>query len=307
MIRLVITAMALALLRQARADDLRAPAYSAGATYYENSDNDRRHDESLGAVMPLTRLALTIEGDARWASDPLGSAATQEILFGLVGAPSPTSSLEGRFGLVRFDAGAKPAGLLQGQQNSGAGQLGLRLEYTPLFETAEMIRNEIMFAGIELHGKASLSPRFNPAARLFLRDYSDNNDSVRVRGDLPCAVILSSIRWELGYRQEYTGFRRQTHHGYFDPDELHSFQAVSSLSYWTERLQAYAEVFGGIQKSRRFGISSTDSFVGGYAEAALKKVGPFEFALTAEGDDYSLGSASGFRHVQFGLRLTLDV
>lgn len=68
----------------------------------------------------------------------------------------------------------------------------------------------------------------------------------------------------------------------------------------------YAEIFGRLQKSRRAGISSTDGFVGGYAEAALKKSRSFEIALTAEGDDYSLGSASGFRHVQIGVRLTMN-
>jgi hypothetical protein len=289
---------------QARADDGVTPAFGVGGVYYENSDGDRRHDESLDGAIPLHHLVLTVEGVSHWGNGPLGSAASQELLFGFNGGHSFPGSPKGRVGFVRFDAGAKPAGMLEVQEKGDAGELRLRAEYTPLFETAEMIRNEIMFAGIELRGKALLSRRLSPAVQLFLRDYSDNNDSVRARGDLPCAVILSPVHWELGYRQEYAAFRRQTRGGYFDPDELNSFQAVSSISYWKEQLQAYAEIFGGLQKSRTSGNSSTDGFVGVYAEAVLKTSGSFQFGLTAEGDDYSLGSASGFRHVQIGVRLT---
>jgi hypothetical protein len=305
-IKVVITVVALESLR-AWADDVTGPACSVGGSYYQNSDNTRRHDESLDVVIPLTHLALTIEGDSRWGNDARGNAASQEVLVGLNYHRSASCSLQGRFGLVRFDGAAKPAGMLDLLNKGDAGEMRLRAEYTPLFETAEMIRNEIMFAGIELDGKVPLSRRLTPAARLFLRDYSDNNDSVRARGDLPCAVILSPVRWELGYRQEYAAFRRQTHGGYFDPDELHAFQAVSSFSYWKEELEAYAEVFGGVQKSRRSGNSSADKFLGVYAEAVLKNLGLFQLALTAEGDDYSLGSASGFRHLQIGVRLTRKV
>jgi len=303
-IRVVTMAVALGSLPRARAGDFGPPAISVGGAYYQNSDHARRHDEGLDAVIPLSLRALTIEAASRWGHDPRGNAASQQVLFGVNDDSFSPWTLRGRGGAVRFDSGAKPAGMLDILGKADAGEVRLRAEYTPLFETADMIRNEIMFAGIELGGKAALSRRFNPAARLFLRDYSDNNDSVKARGDLPWAVTLSPVRWEFGYRQEYAAFRRQSNGGYFDPDALHSFQAVSSASYWREQAEAYAEVFGGLQQSRRSGNRSTDGFFGVYAEAVLRKLGAFEVALTAEADDYSLGSASGFRHLQIGVRLT---
>ncbi len=305
----VAAAVALASLPQVRADDLteKQLAVGVGGRYYENSDNDNRYDQSLDAVLPLTDSTLTVAADSHWATAPAGNAASQELLVGLKDVHFHSYSLTGAVGLVRFDAGVTGAGLFEAQQDSDAGRLRFRAEYTPLFETAQMIRNEIMFAGIELYGKASLTPRVHPSLDVFLRSYSDNNDSLRVRGNLPFAVVLTPVRWELGYREEYAAFRRQTNHGYYDPGELNSFQGVSSMSYWTEKLEAYAEAFGGLQKSTRAGTTSVDAFAGFYAEAALRVIAAFEIALTAEADDYALATASGFRHVQIGVRLVRKI
>ncbi len=297
-------ALALASLPQARADDPTERTVSVEGRYYQDSVDDRRYDQSLDAVIPLAHRAFTIAANSHWSTDPRGNAASQELLLGVKNEPVRSYSLTGAVGLVRFDAGVTAAGLFEAQHTSDAGQLRLRAEYTPLFDVPDMIRNEIMFAGLELYGKATLSQRVRPSADVFLRDYSDNNDSIRVRGDLPYAVLLAPVRWEFGYRQEYAAFRRRTLHVYFDPGGLNAFQAFSSVSYWTEAVHADAEVYGGVQKSTRSGSTSVDEFSGLYAEAAAKTLGSFEIGFTVDADDYALATPGGFRHVQVGLKLT---
>jgi len=303
-IGMAITAVAVAPSGVVRATQLTAAAASVNGTYYENSDHSRRHDESIDAVVPLADFALTFEAASRSGADPRGHASTQEALFGVNARSAAVGDIQARAGVVRFEAGGAPAGSLAIRYPFDAGEVRTRVEYTPLFETADMVRNEIMFAGIELGGRARLHPRFNPNSQIFLRQYSDNNGSIKVRGNLPFAVLLDPIRVELGYRQEYAAFRRQSHGGYFDPDELHSFQGFGSVSYWEETLHGYAEIFGGGQTSRRGGIQSRDQFAGFYVEGGVTIGASFRFALVAEGDDYALGSASGFRHVQTTLRLS---
>jgi hypothetical protein len=286
------------------AGELERMSFGAEGTYYEDSDRNRRHDEYGWATLPLGALSIAAEVASHSAHDSLGNPSSQQALVGVDAKLPGDIELESRFGLVRFDGDTDPAGRLVLRRKGSWGEANARLEYAPLSETAAMIRNHITFAGLEIGGKAALAQRVRPALRARLRDYSDDNRSLRLRGDLPFAVLLDPVRWEVGYRQEYATFERQSGSGYFDPSQLHSFQAVTSLSYWSERFEAYGEIFGGLQKSRRYGNSGSDGFYGLYLEASVSRVGPLRVALTAEGGDYTLGSAGGFRHLQAGLRIS---
>jgi hypothetical protein len=303
-----IAAFALAFSTQSQAGDENPSILTLGGNYYQDSDDNCRHDELFEAMVPLADLSLAMEGELRWATDPRGSAAAQELLLGVDSEFFPGWLLRGRVGVARFDAVAGPAGMIEARNRRTAGEVRLRVERAPLSETAEMMRNEVMFTGLDLGGRTLLlGRRVSPSARLLLRDYSDNNGSIRVRGDLPFAVLLAPVRWQIGYRQDFASFRRQSGSGYFDPDELHSFQGVSSIGYWAERAELYAEIFGGGQSTKRYGTRIDDQFLGFYVEGALRVAGSVRVALTVEGDDYALGAASGFRHVQAGVRISIEI
>lgn len=305
---LVAGAMAVMLLASwtpARAEEGRHASYGVGGAYYEDSDDNRRHDESLWAALPVgTRHRIAVEAVSRAAHDSDGDPSSQQVLAGFDTKLRWSLDTEARAGVIRFDGDVDPAGRLVVRKKGRWGEADGRFEYAALSETAEMIRNHITFAGLELGGKAALHERLRPGLRTRLRDYSDNNQSVRVRADVPVALVLEPVRWEVGYREEYASFERQTGSGYFDPSELNSFQGVTSLTYWSERIEAYGEFYAGSQDSRRYGDENSDGFYGVYLEAAVSHVGPFRIAATAEGGDYTLTSAGGFRHVQAGLRIS---
>lgn len=279
-------------------------AFGADGIYYQDSDGNRRHDEALWAKIALDGLSVTATGISHAAHDPSGSPDSQEAFVGIETQLPWSVDLEAKAGIAQFHDRASASGSLRAGRKATWGEAEIKAEYSPLFETAEILRNRILFAGLELAGKAALHPRFRPGLRVVLRDYSDHNQSIRVRGDLPLAIVLAPLRWELGYRQEFASYRRQSGSGYFDPSELNAYQAVTSFGYWSERIEAYGEVYGGLQTSRRYANDNSDAFYGFYMEIAVDHVGPLKLAVTAEGGDYSLDSTGGFRHVQAGLRIS---
>jgi hypothetical protein len=281
-------------------------AFGADGVYYEDSDKNRRHDESLWAIVALDDFSLSAVGISHSAHDSTGDPDSQEALVGIQTELPWSIDFEARAGIAQFHDRTSASGSIKGKRKATWGEAELKAEYSPLYETAAIIRSRVMFAGLELAGKAALHPRVRPGLRVVLRDYSDHNQSLRVRGDLPLAIVLAPLRWELGYRQEYATYRRQSGSGYFDPSELNAYQAVTSLGYWSERIESYGEIYGGLQTSRRYGNGNSDAFYGFYMEVAVNGVGPFKVALTAEGGDYSLDSSGGFRHVQAGLRITTN-
>lgn len=286
------------------ADDGPGANWGVAGSYYHDSDSNGRHDEALWGKLPVRGFTVAAEAVSHAAHDSSGDPSSQEVLVGLDVALPGIADLEVRAGALRFDGDVDPAGRLKARRVGSWGEVSAVLQYSALAETAAMIRNHVTWGGLQLDGKAALHERFRPDLRVAMRDYSDDNMSLRLRSNLPVAVLLSPLRWEVGYRQEYATFERQSGSGYFDPSSLHSFQAVTSVSYGSGRFEGYGEFYGGLQKSRRYGNDNSEGFYGLYAEAAVNNVGPFRLAITLQGGDYALGTAGGFRHVQAGLAIS---
>ncbi|HQH26567.1 MAG TPA: hypothetical protein PLP17_04150 [Oligoflexia bacterium] len=279
----------------------------AGGTYYADSDGNDRVDTIAGFEVPFEQSAGLFEAVRRWAEDDAGEESQNQAAAGLRYRLSNQLFTQATAGAAFYGDTVRGAGRGSVAFSAEHYRVELRLERSALYETVEILRNRIMYYGAELQGTVKAAERFSPKILWVLRDYSDDNSSLRFRADLPFALYTKPLVWTLGCRQEYTSYERQSRGGYFDPDRLNSFQLVTALSGEQEDFSGYAEVFGGYQDSRRYGSNASDNFAGFYGEMTYAGFRPFSVSFVGEGGNYALMSDSGFKYLQVTLKLSMPI
>jgi len=292
-------------IADAHADPDPARLSSAGisAMHYATNDKNRSSGFDADLEVPVTSYDLLAKAMVRYADDPQGQVNMESFLAGARHNISKNINIGLGAGAAIFKNIEYPTFMTNLKFNNNLFKTQTMIERSPLYQTAAIIRNEIMFYGMDSKLGVHIADRFEPKAEASLRSYSDNNASYRIRGDLPIKLLSEPVKITIGYRQEHTAFRRQSGSGYFDPSSLTSYQGVMTLSGAIKLFSFHAEIFGGTQHVDRYGAFTKNGFAGVYTYARVDGVGPFAIIVDAEASDYALSSVSGFSYMQGSLRV----
>lgn len=195
-----------------------------------------------------------------------------------------------------------PIGHVKAEVAFTGGRMGARLAREPLTTTADLIKNRIRYTDGTLFVAHAPHDRINWDATYRRRSYSDDNHSRDAVLALRYTALRSAPRLDLGYRARRLRFDRQSRGGYFDPDWFRSHEIFANLSFERGNYYGYLEPALGRQKYFRNQTENDEQFAAG--NAALVWEGEhLTWELYAEGGDYAIGTAAGFRYSLFGVRL----
>ncbi|MCC7202521.1 MAG: hypothetical protein IT393_07680, partial [Nitrospirae bacterium] len=187
----------------------------------------------------------------------------------------------------------------------GSNVTGISVARSYMTSTAELIANRIRMDIYSVNYDYTLNSRTSLNASLSYRDYSDDNTSFEILAAPRYMLYTDNPGIAIGYRLRYLGFENDSNGGYFDPDTFISNELFTTVSYEKGRFYCYLEPYAGHQYFRRSGSTESDIFGGGYSLLGYKVQKNTSIEVSAEGGNYAMSSASGFRYYMIGLRLSL--
>lgn len=184
-------------------------------------------------------------------------------------------------------------------------KIGLNVSSYFLTTTAELMENKVRMDTFTLSSNYRFNNKASLNTVLSYRDYSDDNTAFDIRIAPGYSLFAESPAVAIGYRLRYLDFENDSSGGYFDPDSFVSNEIFSSISYEKGKFYAYIEPYAGHQSFRRSGISENDFFGGGYGQIGYRILSNASIEVNAEGGNYAMSSATGFRYYMTGVRLSL--
>ncbi len=216
-------------------------------------------------------------------------------------------SLGAGLGVIRYkndDSSDFLLGHLKADAELPRGSAGIALAREPLNETAELIEKRIRFTAARAYFSRSLAGRFSLYGGYSYRDYSDDNNSHDLLLSPRYALVQGNPRTNIGYRFRYLDFNRQSFGGYFDPNHFLSHQIFMNASFESGGYFGFAELFIGEQSFTRYGAGHNDIIYGGAANIGYKLTKSISVEANADGGNYALQTATGFKSFLYGVRLS---
>jgi len=116
-------------------------------------------------------------------------------------------------------------------------------------------------------------------------------------------AIFLTPRIVIGDRFRFLDFLRQSHDGYFDPNNYVANRVFSSLYYEHRFFYTYLEGYLGYQWFKRNGANSQEFIHGGAGAIGVKPITNVSIELNLEGGNFAAGATSGFSYFTIGPRL----
>jgi hypothetical protein len=171
-------------------------------------------------------------------------------------------------------------------------------------DTAELIEKGVRYTGGGGEIDLDLSDRITSSLKYHYRDYSDDNSSNRISGEIAYTLQRETPGLNGGYRIEYLDFRRESGSGYFDPSNFLSHRLFLALSTSWNGALLYLEPFGGFESFKRGGQNVDEFIGGGYASFSVSLSESVSLEIRGEGGNFSLDTSSGFNYYQLGASIT---
>lgn len=289
------------------ADLARRPTLELSASYYNDTDYNQVRRYSLAVGFPLSGMRGELRYRHTDAEDRSRDRNAESFHLSVRG------KLTERVGMGAGIGGAFKGngGFLTGHLNAETDVKGWRtsagLTRDMLTDTAQLIENgirvsDLSAASSKAFGRASLKAAFSH------RRYSDDNSANDFSITPRYTLRPGNPKLDVAYRFRYLDFDRQSGGGYFDPEGFISHQGLVTLYYEKGGFYSLLEPYYGHQSFERNGISTDDFFWGGYGAVGCRSSsGRAAVELSAEGGDYAVGSAAGFKYYMVGLTLVLTL
>lgn len=287
-------------------DREKMPNFDIRYSYYKDSDDNRLNRYSLGYGFLLDNWKLDLNYRHTDAQDDTRDKRAEDLSFKVYSKVTESIGIGGGLGLSQVGNGESTnflTGHIKADINILNGSAGFSLAREAVTDTAQLIENKIRVTNASLYISQKLTDRLSLNGNYSYRDYSDNNNANDFQFSPSYAIYKRNPTINLGYRFRYLNFNRQSGSGYFDPNDFISHQVFVSLYLEREKFYCYFEPHAGHQSFKRNGDRTHDYFGGAYGTFGYKITKKASFEVNAEGGNYALGTAAGFRYYLFGLRL----
>jgi hypothetical protein len=134
------------------------------------------------------------------------------------------------------------------------------------------------------------------------KNFSDSNHANDLQLVTQYAVNLSP-RITIGHRFRLLDFEKQSHSGFFDPNDYLANRAFSSIYYENKLFYTYVEAYVGYETFRRNGFASDNIIHGGTSSVGIKPLTNLAIEVNVEGGNFAAGSVAGFNYFIIGPRV----
>src|SRR5262249_44198512 len=141
-----------------------------------------------------------------------------------------------------------PIGFFRMETKLFAGKAGTAVTHEALTDTSELIQNRIRMTTCRTVSVTATNGAVFDLRRLYLQGFSDSNhaDDLQLGGQY---AIFLTPRIVIGDRFRFLDFLRQSHSGYFDPNNYVANRVFSSLYYEHRFFYTYLEGISAISGS----------------------------------------------------------
>jgi hypothetical protein len=183
-----------------------------------------------------------------------------------------------------------------------SGSAGASVTREGVSDTAELIENRIRMTNVGLYLDQPLTERVSVHAGYNYKDFSDGNHANDLQFTSQYALFLTP-RIVIGHRFRLLDFQKQSHSGFFDPNNYIANRAFASAYYENRYFYTYMEGYIGYETFRRNGVASDNVIHGGAGSLGVKPTANLALEVNVEGGNFAAGTASGFSYFIVGPRL----
>jgi thioredoxin-like negative regulator of GroEL len=273
--------------------------------HYHDSDRNNYNRYSFAGDFWVGNQKYGLNFRHTDADDPTRDNRAEELLFKINSRLTDTISAGSGIGFAQLadrHTSDFPIGFFRMETKLFAGKAGAAVTHEALTDTAELIQNRIRMTTAGLYLSQPLTERFSTYGAYTYKSFSDSNHANDLQLGGQYAIFLAP-RIVIGDRFRFLDFLRQSHDGYFDPNNYVANRVFSSLYYEHRFFYTYLEGYLGYQWFKRNGANSQEFIHGGAGAIGVKPITNVSIELNLEGGNFAAGTTSGFSYFTTGPRL----
>lgn len=279
------------------------PTVAPGFTFYSDSDQNQVWRFFAAATVWLKNWKTTLDYTRTDGRDASTTGSSDRLFVSTYSRMPFYGGVGGGVGLM--DSGRGVAWSLRGDVDIPDGSVGARVGVDSVSDTAGVMEQHIKALTAGLSGVWRATDRITLLANYSYRDYSDDNSAHDVMGQAGCLIWRRPVAVAAGYRIRYMNFRRQSGHGYFDPQNFIAHVLFVNASFERGRFYGYAEPYGGYQSFTRNEEGNYSMIVGGAGLLGYRFSKHAALEASAEGGNSAVGASGAYNYYQLGARLIL--
>jgi tetratricopeptide (TPR) repeat protein len=281
------------------------PSVDARYNYYWDSDRNKLNRYSLDGSFWLGNQKYGLHFRHTDANDPSRANRAEDLLVKVYSRLTDTFGAGAAIGFTHLadrNTSNFPTGHLRVDAKLFAGTAGANVTREVLSDTAELIENRIRMTNVGLYISQPLTERFSVYGGYHYKSFSDGNHA----NDLQLVsqyAIYHTPRVMIGHRFRLLDFHKQSHSGFFDPNNYLANRGFASIYYETTLFYVYSEGYIGYQTFRRDRIANDDIIHGGASSVGIKPITNLAIEINVEGGNFAAGSTAGFNYFIIGPRV----
>jgi tetratricopeptide (TPR) repeat protein len=281
------------------------PSVDARYNYYWDSDRNKLNRYSLQGSFWLGNQKYGLNFRHTDASGPSRDNQAEDVLIKVYSRLNDSFGAGAAIGFTQVENHHRstfPAGHLRVDAKLFAGAAGASVTREVLTDTAELIDNRIRMTNVGLYVSQPLTERFSVYGAYHYKSFSDGNHANDLQLVSQYAIYLAP-RIVIGHRFRLLDFHKQSHSGFFDPNNYLANRAFVSVYYENRLLYLYSEGYIGYQTFRRDRIANDDIIHGGTSSVGIKPITNLAIEVNVEGGNFAAGSTAGFNYFIIGPRV----
>jgi tetratricopeptide (TPR) repeat protein len=282
-----------------------SPSLEGRYNYYADSDRNRLNRYSLMGSFWGGNQKYGLSYRHTDADDPTRDNRAEDLLLNVYSRLTDWLAGGAGIGFTQLDdrhTSNFPTGHLRLDARLFGGSAGASVTREVLTDTAELIENRIRMTNVGLSLDQPLTDRFSVHAGYNYKSFSDGNHANDLQLVSQYAIFLAP-RIMIGHRFRLLDFQKQSHSGFFDPNNYIANRVFTSAFYENRYFYTYVEGFIGYETFRRTGVASDNIIHGGAGSLGVKPIPNLAIEVNVEGGNFAAGSASGFNYFIVGPRI----
>jgi len=238
-----------------------------------DSDHNETVTTSTIASALIGDFAVGLRRDSISAHDPLGSERAEATVFSIHKDLSETFGLGGGFGTVRSDGWSDFVGSFQANAKFLNTDITASIARDVIVSQADAIRNRVRQTDFGLTASYELTKKIGTEFEFHHKIYSDQNSSNEFEWTPKYTFDIRNTKLETGYKFSYSGFARNTDHGYWAPERVLSHNIFAAWAFDWVKAYGRLELSAGRDFVREAGAQSSGPSSGGFGASASAALG----------------------------------
>ncbi len=249
------------------------PSLETRIDHATDSDHNDTVTASTIANTMIGDFAVGLRRDSVSAHDHLGSERAESTVFSIHKDLSETFGLGGGFGTVRTDGWSDFVGSFQATAKIFGTEITASVARDLIASQADAIRNQMRQTDFGLSASYDLTKKISTEFEFHHKIYSDHNSSNEFEWTPKYTFDIYNTKLETGYKFSYSGFARNTDHGYWAPQRVLSHNLFAAWAFDWVKTYGRLELSAGPDFVREAGAQSSGPSSGGIGVSGSAAIG----------------------------------